>query len=215
MTPPVDQQSHPAYLRPYARAARRHGPGFNALLWASPRTQELRFDAMLRLADPTGLGVLDLGCGCGDLLDFLVARGAAPSRYIGVEGVAELAEVARRKHPAGVAESYIVCADFVAEPWRVRDADADVIYCSGALNTIEPGDFHAAVRNAFDAARRVLVFNFLSSPLLAGEPFLRWHDRGDVLRFARSIGGRDAVEVVEDYLEGDCTIAIWKARAAK
>jgi len=62
-----------------------------------------------------------------------------------------------------------------------------------------------------------LAFNFLSSPLLAGEPYLRWHDRCDVLRFARSLAGRDAVEVVEDYLEGDCTIAVrkrGKARAA-
>jgi hypothetical protein len=208
----VDQQEHPAYLRPYAAAAHAHGPGFRALLWASRRTQEARFNAMLRSADPRGLALLDLGCGCGDLVDFLVLRGAPPARYIGLEGVAELADVARRKHPA-VAECSIVRADFVAEPWRMRQVDADIIYCSGALNTIDHADFFQAIRSAFDAARQTLVFNFLSSPLLAGEPYLRWHYRRDVLSFSRSLSR--CVEVVEDYLEGDCTIAIRKAAEAE
>ena len=203
----VDQQEHPAYLRPYAAAAQAHGPGFRALLWASRKTQEARFDAMLRLADPRGLAVLDVGCGCGDLVDFLVLRGSAPARYIGLEGVAELADVARRKHPA-VAESSIVRADFIAQPWRMRQADADIVYCSGALNTIDESDFYRAIRSAFYAAGRTLVFNFLSSPLLAGETYLRWHYRRDVLSFARSLSRR--ADVIDDYLEGDCTIAIRK-----
>jgi SAM-dependent methyltransferase len=204
----VDQQEHPAYLRPYAAAAHAHGPGFRALLWASRRTQEARFDAMLRLADPRGLAVLDLGCGCGDLVDFLIRRGSPPARYIGLEGVAELADAARRKHPVAAA-SCIVRADFIAEPWRMREADADVVYCSGALNTIDESDFYPAIRSAFDAGRHALVFNFLSSPLLAGEPYLRWHYRRDVLSFARSLSRQ--VDVLEGYLEGDCTIAVRKS----
>jgi hypothetical protein len=121
--------------------------------------------------------------------------------------VSELADVAARKHPA-VAEASVVRADFVGEPWRIRQADADIIYCSGALNTIDADEFHEAIRNAHAAARRTLVFNFLSSPMLAGEKFLRWHHRRDVLAFARSLGGK--VEALDDYLEGDCTIAIYK-----
>jgi hypothetical protein len=203
----VDQQEHPPYLRPYAAAAHRHGPTFRALLWASRQTQELRFDAMLRLADPSNLSVLDLGCGCGDLFDFFLARGVAPVRYVGIEGVSELADVAKRKHPA-VAESAIVCADFVAEPWRVRAVEPAIVYCSGALNTIDSADFHGTIRNAFAAARRTLVFNFLSSPLLAGETYLRWHHRRDVLAFARSL--TRSVDVLDDYIDGDCTIAMRK-----
>ena len=200
----VDQQisQQPAYLRPYSRAAHEHGAGFRALLWASRQTQELRFDAMLRLSDPRSLRVLDLGCGCGDLLDFLSSREADPSHYVGIEGVAELAEIAGRRH------ANILCADFVAEPWRIREADAEIVYCSGALNTLDDADFHSVVRVAFDAARRGLVFNFLSSPLLAGETYLRWRYRRDVLSFARSMSR--TVDVLEDYLEGDCTIAAWK-----
>ena len=200
----VHQQiaEQPAYLRPYSRAAHEYGAGFRALLWASRHTQELRFDAMLRLSDPKGLRVLDLGCGCGDLLDYLRSREASPSQYVGIEGVAELAEIASRRH------AHIVCADFIAQPWRIREADADIVYCSGALNTLDDPDFHNVLRVAFDSARRGLVFNFLSSPLLAGETYLRWRYRRDVLSFVRSMSR--TVEVLEDYLEGDCTIAMWK-----
>ena len=180
-------------------------------MWASRRTQEARFDAMLRLADPHGANVLDVGCGCGDLVDFLVRRGVAPAKYVGLEGVGELADVASRKRPPGIDMS-IVRADFIAEPWRLCDGH-DIVYCSGALNTIDDGDFYATIRNAFEAAGRALVFNFLSSPLLAGEPYLRWRYRRDVLSFARSLHRQ--VDVLEDYLEGDCTIAILRpARTA-
>ena len=68
----------PAYLQPYARAVKRHGPDFRALLWASRRTQELRFDALAKLANPTGLSVLDVGCGRADLLDFFISRDMLP-----------------------------------------------------------------------------------------------------------------------------------------
>ena len=40
-----DATDDPPYLAPYLRAAERHGAAFDALLWASPRTQEVRFDA--------------------------------------------------------------------------------------------------------------------------------------------------------------------------
>jgi phospholipid N-methyltransferase len=194
----------PSYLQPYARAVKRHGADFRALLWASKRTQALRFDAMVRLQDPSGLAMLDLGCGRGDFLDFLIARGMKPSRYIGLEGVPELASAAREKrHP----HARIIRADFVHEPDRMR-VGADVVYCSGAFNTIEPGSFYRTLEHAFNAARQALVFNFLSSSLLAGVSYLHWHARREVMNFAQALSPN--VEKLEGYIEGDCTIAMRK-----
>jgi len=206
----VVEQEQPAYLQPYARAVKRHGAGdYRALLWASRRTQEQRFDALLRMANPTGLAVLDLGCGAADLLDFLIARGVQPSHYVGIEGVAELADAARRKRRP---TATIIHGDFIAEPQLIR-ADIDIVYCSGALNTIDPSEFYATLASAFAAARRALVFNFLCSPLLAGMSYLRWYDRREVLAFARRSLHATA-EVHDGYMEGDCTIALRKAWAA-
>ena len=196
----------PAYLQPYSRAVKRHGADFRALLWASRRTQEQRFEALAKMADPTGLVILDLGCGRADFLDFLIARGTPPRKYFGLEGVRELAEAAENKK---LAEARIIVADFVREPKRMQ-VGADVIFCSGALNTIEADQFYLTLRNAFAACRRALVFNFLSSSLLAGTNYLRWHERREVIRFCKSL--THDVEKREGYIEGDCTVAAWKDR---
>lgn len=197
--------SQPAYLEPYARAVEEHGPAFPALLWASPTTQGKRFDAMLAMENPSGRTVLDLGCGRADLLDHMVHRRMTPVSYVGIEAVPELAQRASAKN------ARIIVADFVVQPDHLR-VDADVIYCSGALNTLENDDFHRTIADAFEAAGRALVFNFLASPMLAAAPYLRWRDKRDVVRFARTLS--PMVESREGYLTGDCTIAIRKARGA-
>src|SRR5436190_7810971 len=154
----------PTYLQPYARAVKRHGADFRALLWASRRTQEQRFEGLVHLCDPSGLAVLDLGCGRADLLEFLIDRDLRPKRYVGIEAVAELARAAEAKRPAN---ARIIRADFVRDPGTIQ-VGADVIFCSGAFNTIDNDAFYRAIENAFAAARQTLVFNFLSSPELAG-----------------------------------------------
>jgi len=206
----VSDAEQPSYLQPYQRAVKRHGAAFSALLWASPKTQRQRFEALVKMQDPTGLVVLDLGCGRADLLDFMIDRGTTPKRYIGVEGVAELADAAQAK---GRPNARIIKADFVREPRRLSTAAADVVYCSGALNTIDADEFYLAIKNAFDSCRRAFVFNFLCSPLLAGVTYLRWYERRDVVKFARTL--TQDVEHLDGYIEGDCTIAIRKQGAGE
>ena len=116
----------------------------------------------------------------------------------------ELAEAAENKRRDA---SRIIIADFVREPRRMQ-VGADVIYCSGALNTIETDDFYLTIRNAFAAARQALVFNFLSSALLAGTNYLRWHERRTVIKFCRTL--TENVETHEGYIDGDCTIGMRK-----
>ena len=56
----------------------------------------------------------------------------------------------------------------------------------------------------------MLVFNFLCSERLAGAPYLAWHRLEEVLGVVGTLSGE--VRVVEDYLEGDCTVAAGKER---
>src|SRR4051812_21690412 len=122
----VNRPEQPPYLQPYAQAVRRHGADFRALLWASPATQAARFEALVRMQDPTGLTVLDLGCGKADLLDWLITNNMAPRHYIGIEAVAELAIAAEFRRLDG---ARIVRADFLREPKRMT-VHADVVYMS-------------------------------------------------------------------------------------
>ena len=194
------------YLLPYLKAAERHGSGFSSLLWASPQTQAVRFDAIERLGNLHGKSVLDVGCGRADLLGYLVARNIRPADYTGVEAVADLASAAERACARpGMPPARVVRADFVREPLRLF-VGADVVVFSGSLNTLDDGPFYATLRRAFDAAAERVVFNFLSSPYLAGAEYLRWRCPSDVVRFAAQLT-RD-VRTLDDYLEGDCTVAL-------
>jgi hypothetical protein len=196
----------PEYLAPYLSAAKRYGGGFGSLLWASPRTQALRFDALIRAVGSEairGRRVLDVGCGRADLLDHLRRRDVFPHEYIGIEGVAELADAAERK---GYLNATIVRGDFVRQPSLLREAAADVVVISGSLNTMEAGPFYRSIKSAFDAAGEALAFNFLCSTELSAAAHLAWHRIADVRAFARTLSKN--VTVWEDYLAGDATVAI-------
>ena len=203
------------YLKPYERAADRHGGGFEALLWASPHTQRLRFEAICRAADLNGKTVLDAGCGRADLLAYLTERRIGVAEYIGLEAVELLADAA--EHAATTAGSRlradvrILRGDFVREPIRLF-VGAEVVVFSGSLNTLAPTIFYETLGHAWEAAGQVLVFNFLSSSRLAGREYLHWHEPGDVLRFVRRFSSE--VVTIGDYLQGDTTIALSKPWAS-
>jgi SAM-dependent methyltransferase len=198
------------YLDPYLKAAERHGAGFASLLWASPETQATRFDAIERLGRLHGKSVLDVGCGRADLLTYLLGRGVRPADYTGIEAVSELASAAERSCAGaagrgGAPPARIIRADFLREPLRLF-VGADVVVFSGSLNTVDDGPFYDTIRRAFEATADVVVFNFLCSPYLAGADYLRWRRPSDVLRFCSQLTGD--VRTLDDYLQGDSTVAL-------
>jgi hypothetical protein len=127
-----------------------------------------------------------------------------PANYIGIEGVAQLVEIARAKlHPC----AKIVCTDFVENP-PAMFVGADLIVMSGSLNTLRDDAFYEAIRQAFDASNLALVFNFLAAPEIAATDYLHWRAPANVLDFVRRLSRN--VRILDDYLQGDCTIAIRK-----
>jgi SAM-dependent methyltransferase len=206
--------TEPEYLKPYELAADRHGGGFESLLWASPQTQRLRFEAICRAGDLAGKTVLDAGCGRADLLGFLIDRGIGVAEYIGLEAVDILAKSAENT-AAGVKRPLrknvrILRGDFVQEPIRLF-VGAEVVVFSGSLNTLPPNIFYQTLAYAWEAAGEMLVFNYLSSTRLAGREYLHWHEPIDVLRFARKLSSE--VVTIGDYLQGDTTMALLKRQA--
>lgn len=201
---PRDDSKNPAYLAPYLSAAARHDGGFKSLLWASVATQEKRFEAFTRMCDFSGKSILDVGCGRADLLDYLREHDIEPDHYVGLEAVPLLATAAERKKRPN---SLIVRGDFVTDP-KLLFVGADVIAISGSLNTLEDDAFYATLRSAYEATAAELVFNFLSSSILAGTKYLHWRRRSEVKRFIESLGG--VAKMLDGYIEGDCTIHVRK-----
>lgn len=192
------------YLVPYEEARRRKAKGVGALLWEDLRSQQIRFEAIARLCPLDGLRVLDVGCGQAGLLGYLRARNIVPAHYTGLEAQPWLARAARRKRYPSCS---ILEGDFVREPGKL-DVGAEVLVFSGSLNFLPSRLFYRSLGAAWTATRRWLVFNFLSSPDLAGAEGLSWHRRDTVLAFARQ--RTPAVRFDDAYEDGDCSVVMRK-----
>src|SRR5207253_1982593 len=81
----------------YAHKLRQFGYSARALGFGRRGSQERRFEALLALGDLHGASLLDVGCGFGDLLGWLHARGIRP-RYFGLDICAPMIEHCRRRH---------------------------------------------------------------------------------------------------------------------
>lgn len=158
-------EPHPADrdpIEPYRKAIAKTGRGFAATLWASERTQKLRFDVLIDLLGTDqlkGAVLLDLGCGDGALAAHLVDRGIDFGRYIGVDALHEqvLAGEARQ-----IPRTDFACRDLLNTPGSLGQWGADIAIISGTLNTMTQDVSIKFITQVFSAVNRALAFNFLS-----------------------------------------------------
>ncbi len=148
------------YLEPYRESHAKHGSAFEVTLWASPRTQELRFRTFTEMCFLTGKRLLDAGCARGDLAAYLLRHGVEYGHYTGVDALGEVIDFARGR---GLARCEFVAGDFVQEEKLLKKDHAQVLLISGALNTMEDAAVYAGLEACWRATSEVLVFNFLSA----------------------------------------------------
>lgn len=155
-----------SYLKPYQDAVEMHGGDFAATLWKSPEAQQKRFETLIEMIGPerfVGMCVLDVGCGRGDFALELARLGVHPRRYIGIEGVDEIAKIARKRVENLPFDTEISLCDVVSEPTRLRDFEPDTIVASGTLNTMPLDVAEKAIRTFIASAREAVGFNFLTA----------------------------------------------------
>ncbi len=147
------------YLDAYRRSHDRHGSDFEVTLWASPQTQRRRFEVMARMTRLADRRVLDVGCSRGDMATFMLERGIDFEHYIGIDALAEVIEYARGRD---LPRCEFHCADVLDDPRPMMHAGAEVVCISGTLNTMSQDQALALLEQAWAAAGRTLIFNFLS-----------------------------------------------------
>ncbi|MFG0307178.1 MAG: class I SAM-dependent methyltransferase [Phycisphaerales bacterium JB040] len=209
------------YLDPYREAVSQVGARFEALLWKSAEAQAARFAAISQMCDPTGRVIADLGCGRADYASWMHGTGLEYGRYVGVEGVPELADSARERiGQESIPECEVQVADFVADEGLfarlVRTQRADTLVFSGSLNTLDQRTAEGVIERAYGALepRGVVVFNFLSDR--HGDDRIGENTgpatRFDTARFVHwALDRSPLVRFRQDYLKGhDATIAIEK-----
>lgn len=155
-------------LRPvreyYRGKLRDHGPGAPGMDWKDQASQYLRFDRLTARIDwsvvPT---ILDVGCGSGELLAYLRARGLPFGDYLGIDIVPEMVDACRRRF--GQASARLASMeDLLAGTERF-----DHVVASGTFNVkLAAADeewreyFHRGLAQMFALCRTSIVFNVMS-----------------------------------------------------
>lgn len=83
----------------YTDTLRSYGGGAKGVGWKSDEAQEKRFDQLLKVvAEMSYFSINDLGCGLGDLLDYLVRKQYRDFTYIGYDVLDEMLSRAIKNH---------------------------------------------------------------------------------------------------------------------
>jgi SAM-dependent methyltransferase len=194
--------------RYYAGRLAEHGPGPRGVDWNGEDSQRLRHAQFLRLfADEPAASILDLGCGYGDFLGFLRARGHAGA-YAGWDVAPEMIAAARDMHGEGNDRTWHVGA--------TPDAPCDFAVCSGVFNVkgdVGLADWAEYTHQTIDAlaqsGRRGFGFNMLSlsSDPEKRQPHLFYADPALMLRHCLDRFGRH-VALLQDYGLWEFTVLV-------
>ncbi|WP_295586903.1 class I SAM-dependent methyltransferase [uncultured Lamprocystis sp.] len=185
----------------YRLALERYGHNAEGAHWESAHTQRVRFDVLRRLlpADPADLTLVDVGCGMGDFYTYLKSAGALPGRYLGIDVVAPMVELARAR-----TRQEILLLDALQDPLP----EADYYVCSGAMNTFTRDETRQFIARCLAASRGGFLFNLLRG-LDDCDTFNYW-EPDEMLALAQDLGAVCAIET--GYLREDFTVVLRRAR---
>lgn len=192
-----------AIIKLYSTRMSKHGRSMETLGWKNRESQNLRFQVLCDIAELSGTSICDVGCGFGDLLDYLRGR-YREFEYTGVDICADLLDEARRIHSG----TKFIHADILESSFDER---FDFYLLSGALNyRIERNfDFTALmIEKMFRLANKGVAVNFLTSYVDFENPLNFYHSPEDVFKFARKLTRR--VSLRHDYKLWEFTVFLYK-----
>lgn len=174
---------------------------YDVLDWASSASQQARFKVLVDNIDLAGKSILDVGCGLGDLWEFLRSRNIQAD-YIGVDLLEKMVAAAQHRHPGGRFEQ----ADIFTE--NAMDGRCfDVVFCSGAFNLNLGNNLEflpQAVMHMCRLSRQYVVFNLLHRRASAETHRYFYYDPADVRQMLRS--PQCDIRIIDDYLPNDFTV---------
>jgi SAM-dependent methyltransferase len=189
----------------YRDHAGRSAYGYKALGYGRRSSQEKRFAAALALGSFHGRSLLDAGCGFGDLLAYLGARGVRP-RYTGVDLCPAMIERCKRRFAGSDARFVVADAlDYVPEE------GFDYVVACGIFGHAPQGTrqrLRPAVAHLFYLAGIGLAVNFLSGCAPRRSPGRLYVYPWDMLQLA--LGLTPAVRLDHAYLPNDFTLCLYK-----
>ncbi len=204
---PLDSSSETS--RFYEDHIRRFGYSYRALGFGRRSSQEKRFAAAAGLGSLHGKRVLDVGCGFGDLLAWLNARGIEPE-YTGMDICRPMIDRCRKRFKREIAarNARFVVGDALTFPC---DRPYDYIIASGIFGYAAKDTrkrLQPTLERLFDLTRIGLAVNFLSRRAASRSPGRLYLHPADVLQFALKL--TPAVKLDHGYMPNDFTLCLYR-----
>jgi SAM-dependent methyltransferase len=192
----------------YEDKVRRFGYDHRGLGFRNHSSQVKRFEALLGLGDFHQRRVLDVGCGFGDFLSFLVGRGIRPI-YTGLDLCEPM--VARGRERFAPEEGRFLAGDVLDyEP----DEPYDYVVASGIFGLDAHGTrerIRPTVARMFEWAREGAAANFLSRLSPTPAEARVYVDPVEMLELGLAL--TPAARLDHTYLPNDFTLHLYKTPA--
>lgn len=187
----------------YVKHLRKHGPySAQALSWTDDQSQLIRFQALIEVGDLEEKSILDVGCGLGDLYQFLKLNFDNFS-YLGIDLVLELIEQARKKYPSAQFQNWDIM-DFPEKSF-------DFVLSSGAMSFKVPDHkekYFQMIRKMFNLAQEGVAFNMLDKKGHVDDDLFAAYDDKEIVSFCLTLTPN--VRLVNGYSSQDFTIYLYR-----
>jgi SAM-dependent methyltransferase len=168
------------------------GLDIKTLGWGSENQQKYRFEIACGALDLDGKQILDIGCGFGDLLKFILSEKINIFSYEGWDINPHFIDEAQKFSSNGIFKT----KDLIKDDLIKFNLEFDLAIMLGLLNfNYNEEDLNLSfskdmIRKAFSLVRECLVVDFLSNRLTPDYPkedFVFYHDPATMLDFALTL----------------------------
>lgn len=196
-------------IRSFYEANMKDGlPDYKILGWESELAQNMRFDALASNLNLNGKKLLDVGCGLGNLLEFLNKQNIKVD-YTGVDILESMITRAGQKNQGG---RFLHTDIFNENPFE--PGTFDVVYSSGIFN-LKLGNntlfLQKALECFFELSCGSIAFNLLHHNSPDKEDLYFYYSPEEILGIIESLDcDVQKVCIIEKYLQNDFTVICHK-----
>lgn len=192
-----------AIFRYHQYLVERHGDGsYSALGWKSAEAQAARFKILSQIADLNDHTVMDVGCGYGDLRNYL-AKIYPRLRYLGIEQIPAILNIAINRY-GELPETLFFEGDFSAAELPA----VDYIIACGALSyrNSDPMYIFKMIEKLFNNCRKGFGFNLMGKTT-DPDGIITSYNPDLIKDFCNKL--TDDIQFIDGYWECDFTLMMY------
>ncbi len=189
----------------YDSLIKEYGPNDSRSVgWTSESTEKIRYTILSEIGDLNNHSILDVGCGFGNLYDFLKNKNLSFS-YKGIDINPKIISLAKEKHPNISFETL----DFGS----YQNGKYDYIFCSGALSFKVPNYkqfYFEYIKKMFNSSNIGIAFNMLNyknNTNHGDDKLFATYSTKEIYDFCLTLTSK--VTIRENYLPNDFTIYLY------